>query len=109
VSSISASFKRVEAMPYTPYVEDCITALEIRKESSTDACLAKLVRTQVVIRKLAQALPADDFEHQWSFATPVGMIVKALEGELGQLLTADMDANSTPLNLLGMDYGLRDN
>jgi hypothetical protein len=96
-TSISASFKRVEAMPYTPYIEDCCTALERHNEFPTDICLAKLVRTQVVIRKLAQSLPSDDLQPMWSSMTPIGMVVKALEAEVEKLFTQDMQANSTTI------------
>jgi hypothetical protein len=93
--SISTSFKRVEAMTHTPYIEDCCTALEQHNEFSTDTCLVKLVRTQVVVRKLAQSLPSDDLEPLWNSMTPIGMVVKALEAEMEKLLTPNMQANST--------------
>jgi hypothetical protein len=95
--SISASFKRVEAMTYTPYIEDCCSALEQHDEFSTDICLTKLVRTQVVVRKLAQSLPSDDLQPLWSSMTPIGMIVKALEAEAEKLFTQGMQANSTTI------------
>jgi hypothetical protein len=96
-TSISASFKRVEAMPYTPYIEYCCTASEQHNEFATDICLAKLVRIQVVIRKLAQSLPSDDLQPMWSSMTPIGMVVKALEAEVKKLFTQDMQANSTTI------------
>ena len=84
-------------MTYTSYVEDCCTAIEQRHELPTDIWLVKLVRTQIVVRKLVQSLPSDDLQPLWSSMAPVGMIVKALEAEVEQLFTQDMQANSATI------------
>ncbi|KAE9379897.1 hypothetical protein N431DRAFT_476949 [Stipitochalara longipes BDJ] len=80
-------------MRYTPYVEDCCISIEQHNEFPTDIWLAKLVRTQIAVRKLAQSLPNDDLQPMWNSMTPIGIIVKRLEAEVEKLFTQDMQAN----------------
>jgi hypothetical protein len=94
-------------MTYTPYVEECCTAFEQHNELPTDICLAKLVRTQIVVRKLAQGLPSDDLQPLWNSMTPIEMIVKVLEAEVEKLFTEDMQANSTTIR--SYCFGIRTN
>jgi hypothetical protein len=81
-SSISSSFKKVEAMPSTPYVDKCSRFLEEANEFSTDRILAYLVRLQYSVQKVAQNLPSETHEAHWDLNTPVMMLVEALAAQL---------------------------
>lgn len=89
---------KVEATAYVPYIEDCCIALEQANKVTTDLCLVKLVRAQVLIRKIEQSLPRNDLEPLWNPTTPVRMLVKALEAEVEKIFSLDMQGNSKSKN-----------
>jgi hypothetical protein len=66
-------------MPYTTYIEKCCLTLAEANEYPTDVYLVSLIRLQHFVRKIANSLPSNELEPQWSLTTPVGMYVKSLE------------------------------
>jgi len=79
---MSSTFKKLDGMPYTAYLERCCLALAEAEEYSTDPYLISLVRLQHFVRKIEQNLPSYELEPLWSPTAPIGMYVKSLEGEL---------------------------
>ena len=54
-------FQRIELIPWTPYLDECLCLLEEKKESPTDDLLVALVRVQLICNRAATSIRNDIF------------------------------------------------
>lgn len=85
----------MEALQWTPYLDECCRALEKAGECQSDIYLVYLVRQQRIIEKIKRAFSHDRQEGLDSgrSSAPVGMYIQSLGAELQSL------RNSVPLKL----------
>jgi hypothetical protein len=79
---MSSTFRKLDAMPYTAYIESCCHSLAGAGQYPTDVYLVSLVHLQHFVRKIENTLPSNEFEPSWSPTTPISMYVKSLEEDL---------------------------
>lgn len=75
-STVASSFRKIETMPYTRYMETCMTNLLQGREYENDAFLVQLVRLQRLTQE-AQTTEAS--------SAPISMYVKSFEAELDKM------------------------
>ncbi|EME49367.1 hypothetical protein DOTSEDRAFT_68225 [Dothistroma septosporum NZE10] len=79
-SMLSSSFRKIDAMPYTNYMEECLDHLEQAKEYDSDILLVQIVRVQRVI----EAIHTTD-----SPSAPPRIYIKAFQADIERLRKAD--------------------
>lgn len=84
LNRISSMFKRLDALRYTPYVEECCQVLADANEYQTDVYLVRLVRLQRIANIIAQTLPTDGTELH-NLRAPIGMYIKSIQKDLESL------------------------
>ena len=52
---VSSYFQRVDALRWTPYLDECITVLAENREYPSDALLVQLVKLQLIVEKVGHA------------------------------------------------------
>ena len=57
-SMLSASFRKMTAMSFTPYMDDCLEALETAREYDSDLFLVQMVRIQRTIESIHTTEPS---------------------------------------------------
>ncbi|MCJ1399647.1 hypothetical protein MMC11_002849 [Xylographa trunciseda] len=93
-SVTSACFKKLDAVRYTPYIEECGQILLAAGEHQGDVDLVAKVRLQHIIESIGYGLPFDRFRDPKITKPPVGLYIKCFLADLHSV-------NSTLLNLGG--------
>lgn len=100
-SRTASTFQRVEPLPWTPYLDDCLEKLGEAADCETDALLAHMVRLQVISNKaLGVTAPT---------AIPYDVYVETFLSELDRLqksLPDRLKTNGTNTNLALFDAEL---
>ena len=79
---ISACFKKIDAVKYTSYIEDCAQVLLGAGEYQSDIGLVAQVRLQHIIDGIGQSLPFDRSNDAKSANLPIGLCIKSFLTEL---------------------------
>jgi hypothetical protein len=88
IISVSSSFKRVDALRHSPYIEECCQVLEDSPECGTDVYLVQLIRLQHISERISQDIPLDAPASFWASKPPVGMYIKSFQDELANFKRA---------------------
>lgn len=91
-SMLASSFKKIDAMSYTKYLESCLDTLEQAQEYESDAFLVQMVRLQHLV---------EDTHTLETPSAPMQMYVKAFEADLTRLKASNpcKDTNNVYLQL----------
>ncbi|KAF2458685.1 hypothetical protein BDY21DRAFT_341047 [Lineolata rhizophorae] len=92
-SKVSSSFKKLEAMKWTPYLDDCCRVIEASREYESDVILVTLIRLQEIVSRLMLSLPYDDPDFPQKGSVPLAVVTKSFQTEL------NMFKESVPRNL----------
>lgn len=84
-SVISSSFKKVDSMASSAYLDKCCNTLQEADEYPTDQRLVHLVKLQGCVRKILQLLPTESLEATWDSSTPIIMFVNTLINDIQKL------------------------
>ena len=79
-SMLSASFRKMTAMSFTPYMDDCLEALETAREYDSDLFLVQMVRIQRTIESIHTTEPS---------SAPAKAHIKAFQHDIERLRTTD--------------------
>ncbi|KAK4954362.1 hypothetical protein LTR10_007793 [Elasticomyces elasticus] len=92
-SMLASSFKKIDALSYTKYLEDCLATLAQTREHESDLFLVQIVRLQHL---------AEDTHTTETPTAPMQMYIKAFDAELTKLTETNpcREANK----LLAMQY-----
>lgn len=77
--------REMDPIRYTRYAEECFHAIADTVEYPTDAYLVQLVNLHRMSDKIARTLSIENLTSSTGFSTPIGALVKSLQGELLQL------------------------
>ena len=96
---MSSYFQRLDALRWTPYLDECIVVLGEKDEHPTDPLLIHLVKLQLVVEKAGQA-PWHEERHDpsGSVRAPPIFYLKALQAQLQDFRTRippSIQGNST--------------
>lgn len=80
---VSSYFQRLDALRWTPYLDECVAVLAEKKEYPTDILLIHLVKSQIIAEKAGQA-PWHEEQSEVSGSTkaPSTFYLKALQAQL---------------------------
>ncbi|KAK4580131.1 hypothetical protein LTR86_000334 [Recurvomyces mirabilis] len=93
-SMLASSFKKIDAMPYTKFMDESLQVLEETREYDSDLLLVQLVRLQHL---------AEDTHTAETPNAPMQMYVKAFEADLAQLRKSDPSLDDRNI-LLRLQY-----
>jgi hypothetical protein len=80
---ISSHFQRIDAIRWTPYLDECLRMLAENREYPTDMLLAHFVRLQLIIERVTQAPWHDGpVDAAGSVRAPSVFYLKALQAQL---------------------------
>ncbi|KAK4549368.1 hypothetical protein LTR36_006365 [Oleoguttula mirabilis] len=79
-STLASSFKKIDALSYTKYMDDCLNSLVEAREYDSDPLLVQMVRLQHL---------AEDTHTTETPSAPMQMYVKAFEADLTKLKESD--------------------
>lgn len=79
-SMLSSSFKKIDAMPFSRYMDDCLNSLEQAREYDTDLFLVQITRIQHVV----EAIHTVD-----SPSAPARVYIKAFQADIERLKRSD--------------------
>ncbi|KAK5124876.1 hypothetical protein LTR85_001066 [Meristemomyces frigidus] len=79
-SMLASSFKKIDALSYTKYMEDCLNSLVQAREHESDLLLVQIVRLQHL---------AEDTHTTEAPSAPMQMYIKAFEADLSKLKQND--------------------
>lgn len=80
-SMLSSSFKKIDAMPFSRYMDECLNSLEQAREHDSDLFLVQMVRIQHVI----EAIHTID-----SPSAPARVYIKAFQADIERLKRSDL-------------------
>lgn len=84
--SISSYFAQIDAMQWTPYMDECLDTLSENQESSFDELFINQVRLQLLCQQVPQALSQDrESGHAEGTIVPPTFYLKALQSNLKEL------------------------
>lgn len=91
-ATMSASFKKLEAMKYSKYLDDVLSTLQHKKEYDSDLHLVQICRLQHFM---------DDALGNEMTSVPTSVQIRAFQAELSQLRNTDPcpSANNKPLRM----------
>ncbi|KAK0284183.1 hypothetical protein LTR35_005898 [Friedmanniomyces endolithicus] len=92
-SMLASSFKKIDALSYTRYLEDCLITLEQTKDHDSDLLLVQIVRLQHL---------AEDTHTTETPTAPMQMYIKAFDADLTKL--TDSNPCKEDNKLLKMQY-----
>ena len=96
---MSSYFQRLDALRWTPYLDECIAVLSEKDEHPTDPLLIHLVKLQLVVEKAGQAPWHEERDDpNGSVRVPPIFYVKALQTQLQDFKTIippSIQGNST--------------
>ena len=99
---MSTYFQRIDALRWTPYLDECVTVLEEEKECPTDTLLVHLVKLQLIVEKVGQAPWHDGYDSTTRSAmTPAVFYVNAMQAQLQEVkanITHDNKTNSKEIH-----------
>jgi hypothetical protein len=82
-SSISSFLQRIDALRWTPHMDECLQRLAEKQECPTDEILVQQVRLQLIVEKVAQAPWYDgEVENVEPIRAPPAFYLKALQSQL---------------------------
>ena len=88
VSSISSFLQKIDALRWTPHLDECLEVLDERRECLTDEILVQQVRMQLIIEKVTRGNWSDGVpetaEHN---KIPVSFYLQALHSQLEEVKT----------------------
>ncbi|MCJ1431004.1 hypothetical protein MMC27_000354 [Xylographa pallens] len=90
-SVISASFRRIDAVRYTSYIEDCAQVLLAAGEYQSDIDLVARVRLQHIVESIGQSIPFDGPNDAKSTKPPIGLCIRSLRAELHSVKSTLLD------------------
>lgn len=80
---ISSYLQRIDALRWTPHMEECLQTLAEKQECPTDEVLVQQVRLQLIVGKVAQAPWHDgEIENAEPIRAPPAFYLKALQSQL---------------------------
>jgi len=84
VSSIISSFlQRMDALRWTPHMDECLEALALQEECPTDHALVQQVRLQLIVEKAARIpLHSGEVKDTESLRIPAALYAKALQSQI---------------------------
>ena len=85
---MSSYFQRLDALRWTPYLDECIAVLGQKDEHPTDPLLIHLVKLQLVVEKAGQAPWHEERDDpNGSVRVPPIFYLKALQAQLQEFRT----------------------
>jgi hypothetical protein len=94
-SMLSSSFKKIDALSYTKFMDDAVKTLEENREYESDLFLVQIVRVQHL---------AEDLHTTETPSAPMQMYVKAFDADLTRLKQNDPNPNPENNVLLQLQY-----
>lgn len=85
-SVVSSYFQRLDALRWTPYMDECIAVLTKNKERPSDAILIHLVKLQLIVENVGQASRHEGYDDATaSTRAPPAFYLMALRAQLQDL------------------------
>ena len=108
LASLSSYFQRIDALRWTPYLEDCVRMLAENKEQPTDSLLEQFVRLQLIVERAAHAPWHDGPANALvSLRAPVVFHLKALQAQLQDFkrdVPQDLRHHGTSISIYQQSY-----
>lgn len=86
---VSCYFAQIDAMRWTPRMEECLRAVGANKECPTDEAFVFQVRLQLIVQRAVQIREQQEVDHTYTAtaATPLPtfLYLKTLQGQLQEL------------------------
>ena len=83
---LSSYFQRLDAIRWTPYLDECIAVLAEKEEYPTDTLLIQFVKLQLIVEKVSHGPWHEEHDHDiGSSKTPPIFYLKALQAQLQEL------------------------
>src|SRR5271170_1606627 len=86
IFSISSNFQKIDALRWTPHMDECLQMLAEKQECPTDEILVQQVRLQLIVEKVVQAPWHDgEIENAERVRAPPAFYLKALQSQLQEV------------------------
>jgi hypothetical protein len=86
IFSISSYLQRIDALRWTPHMDECLQTLAEKQECPTDEVLVQQVRLQLIVEKVTQARWHDgEIENAGPVRAPPAFYLKALQSQLQEV------------------------